>query len=133
MSEKVLGAIATRLEKNLRKQVQKGLAEVFELANCKAVGREIRAGRNVTGNAEFGIRVCIHPKSGPRVDPKTLRFYPQSKKGKRLDEQFIEKTNLMLETGGFPQMSPTLLSSMRKKDREFAREISERRRKRGKR
>ena len=129
MSEKVLDAIATRLEKNLRKQVQKGLAEVFELANCTAVGREIRAGRNVTGNAEFGIRLCVHPKTAPRVDPTTLKFYPQSKRGKEIDEKFIKLTNDMLETGSFPKMDPNLLSSMRKKDKEFERDIKARRKK----
>ena len=132
MSEKVLSAIATRLEKNLRKQVQKNLGDVFSYANCKAVGREIKAGRNVTKNAEFGIRMCIHPKSGPRVDPTTLKFTRQSKRGKKLDEQFIEKTNLMLETGGFKKMNPNLLSDLRKKDKEFEREIKARRKKRRK-
>jgi len=132
MSEKVLEAVATRLEKNLRKQVQKGLAEVFELANCTAVGREIRAGKNVTGNAEWGIRYCIHQKTAPRVDPSTLKFTRQSKEAKKLDEKFIKLTNDMLETGGFPKLPSDLLSSMRKKDREFEREISERRRKMGK-
>jgi len=132
MSEKVLEAVATRLEKNLRKQVQKGLAEVFELANCTAVGREIRAGKNVTGNAEWGIRYCIHQKTAPRVDPSTLKFTRQSKEARGLDEKFIKLTNDMLETGGFPRLPSDLLSSMRKKDREFEREISERRRKMGK-
>lgn len=132
MSEKVLSAIATRLEKNLRKQVQKNLGDVFSYANCKAVGREIKAGRNVTKNAEFGIRMCIHPKSGPRVDPTTLKFTRQSKKGRELDEKFIEKTNMMLETGGFPKMDPDLLSNMRKKDKEFELEIKARRKKRKK-
>ncbi len=132
MSERVLKAVATRLEKNLRKQVQKGLAEVFELSNCTAVGREIRAGRNVTGNAEWGIRYCIHQKTSPRVDPSTLEFTPQSKEAKILDEKFIKLTNDMLETGGFPRLPSDLLSSMRKKDREFEREIKMRRGKRGK-
>jgi len=132
MSEKVLSAVATRLEKNLRKQVQKGLAEVFELSNCTAVGREIRAGKNVTGNAEWGIRYCIHQKTAPRVDPTTLKFTRQTKKARELDEKFIKLTNDMLETGGFPKLSPDLLSNMRKKDKEFEREISERRRKMGK-
>jgi len=131
-SEKVLSAIATRLEKNLRKQVNKNLGDVFIYANCKAVGREIKAGRNVTGNAEFGIRMCIHPKTAPRVDPTTLRFYPQSKRGKQLEEKFIKTTNLMLETGGFKKMNPNLLSNMRKKDKEFEREIKARRKKRKK-
>jgi len=132
MSEAVLNAIEKRLARNLKKQVQKGLAEVFDLTNCKAVAREIRAGRNVTGNAEFGIRLCVHPKTAPRVDPATLKFYPQTKRGKELDEKIIEKTNQMLETGGFPKMSPNLLSSMRKKDKEFEKEIKAIRKKRSK-
>lgn len=132
MSEKILDAVATRLEKNLRKQVQKNLAEVFDLTNCKAVAREIRAGRNVTGNAEWGIRFCVHQKTAPRVDPRTLKFTPQSERAKKLDEKFIKLTNDMLETGGFSKLPSDLLSRMRKKDREFEREIKERRRKRRK-
>jgi len=129
-SEEVLSAVEARLAMNLRKQVQKNLGEVFELTGCTAVGREIRAGRNVTGNAEFGIVTCVHPKSGPRVDPSTLEFFPQSKKGKELDEKFIKLTNEMLETGGFPRMDPHLLSNMRKKDKEFEQDVAARRRKR---
>jgi len=132
MSEKVLKAIEKRLDKNLKKQVQNGLAEIFSLASCKAVAREIKAGRNVTGNAEFGIVMCIHPKTAPRVEPRTLKFSPQTKRGKELDEQFIEKTNLMLETGGFPKMRSDLLSRMRKKDKDFEAEIKARRKARKK-
>jgi len=132
MSEAVLSAVEKRLARNLRKQVQKGLGEIFELTNCKAVGREIRAGRNVTGNAEFGIRLCVHPKIGPRVDPTTLKFTPQSKRGKEMDEKFIKLTNDMLETGGFPKLPSDLLSSMRKEDKEFERKVKARRKKRSK-
>ncbi len=128
-SEAVLSAVEKRLAENLRKQVQSNLGEVFEFAGCTAVGREIKAGRNVTGNAEYGIRMCIHPKSGPRVDPTTLKFTRQSKKGRELDEKFVEKTNMMLETGGFSKMSATLLSDLRKKDKEFEQEVAARRRK----
>jgi len=127
-----LRAVEKRLARNLRTQVQSGLAQVFSEAKCTAVGREIKAGRNVTKNAEFGIRTCIHPKTGPRVDPITLKFSPQSKRGRELDEKIIEKTNLMLETGGFSKMSPTLLSNLRKQDKEFEEEIKARKRERGK-
>lgn len=127
MSEKVLSAIEKRLQKNLKKQVQKGLAQVFKEVSCGAVAREIKAGRNVTGNAEFGVRMCVHPKVGPRYNPSTKRFFPQTKKGKRLEEQFIEKTNLMLETGGFRTMSPRLLSKLRKKDKAFEKRVKKRR------
>ena len=119
MSEKVLSAIADRLEKNLRKQSQNGLAEIFTLTGCKAVGREIKAGRKVTENAEFGIRVCVHPKIGPRFNPTTGKFTPMSAKGNRLLSQFVIKTNHLLEAGGFRKMSPSLIPNLRKKDREF--------------
>lgn len=131
-SEEVLSAVEARLAMNLRKQVQKNLGEVFELTGCTAVGREIKAGRNVTENAEFGIRVCVHPKSGPRVDPTTLKFTRQSKRGRELDEKFIKLTNEMLETGGFPLMDPDLLLNMRKRDKEFEQDVAARRRKRQK-
>lgn len=127
-----MSAVEKRLARNLKKQVQKNLAEVFTLANCTAVGREIKAGRNVTGNAEWGIRYCIHQKTAPRVDPSTLKFTRQSKEAKKIDEKFIKITNDMLETGGFPKLPPDLLSSMRKKDKEFEREIVARRKKRRK-
>jgi len=128
MSEKVLTAVANRLEKKLRKQSQKALAEVFTETGCKAVGREIKAGRNVTGNAEFGIRVCVHPKIGPRYDPTTGKFTPMSARGKHLLEQFVSKTNYLLETGGFRRMSPNLIPNLRKKDRAFKKEVRRRRR-----
>ena len=132
MSEKVLKAVEARLDKQLKKYVQNNLAEIFSLGSCKAVAKEIKAGRNVTGNAEFGIAMCIHPKTAPRVDPITLKFSPQTKRGKELDEQFIEKTNLLLETGGFARMRPDLLSRLRKKDKEFEADITARRKSRKK-
>ena len=132
MSEKVLKAIEKRLDKNLKKQTQDGLSEIFKLASCGGVAKEIKAGRNVTGNAAFGIRMCIHPKVGPRVDPTTLKFSPMTKRGKELEERFIDTTNLMLETGGFPRMRSDLLSKLRKGDKEFESEIKARRKKRRK-
>ena len=128
MSEKVLNAIAGRLEKKLQKQAQNALAEVFTLTGCNAVGREIKAGRNVTGNAEFGIRVCVHPKIGPRFNPTTGKFTPMSAKGKRLLSKFVSTTNDLLETGGFRKMSPTLIPNLRKKDREFQEMVKRRKR-----
>jgi len=128
MSEKVLNAIADRLERNLRKQAQSALAEVFTETGCKAVGREIKAGRKVTENAEFGIRVCVHPKIGPRFNPSTGKFTPMSAKGKRLLSQFVSKTNDLLETGGFRKMSPTLIPNLRKKDREIQEMVKRRKR-----
>ena len=126
MSEKILKAVEARLNKQLKKQAQNNLAEIFNLASCKGVAREIKAGRNVTGNAEFGIAVCIHPKVAPRVNPTTLKFSPMTKRGKQLEKEFIEKTDLLLESGGFPKMRSDLLARMRKKDKAFELEIKAR-------
>lgn len=128
MSEKVLTAITNRLEENLKKQAQNALAAVFTETGCKAVGREIKAGRNVTGNAEFGIRVCVHPKIGPRFDPTTGKFTPMSARGKHLLNQFVSKTNDLLETGSFRKMSPNLIQNLMKKDKEFQEMVKRRKR-----
>ena len=126
MSEKILKAVEKRLDKKLKEQAQNNLAEIFNLASCKGVAREIKAGRNVTGNAEFGIAVCIHPKVAPRVNPTTLKFSRMTKRGKYLEEQFIKKTDLLLESGGFPKMNPKLLSKLRKKDKAFEQKMKKR-------
>ena len=126
MSERTLRAIEKRLDAKLKKQVQNGLAEVFDLASCKAVAREIKAGRKVTGNAEFGIRVCIHPKIGPRYDPSTKKFSPMTAKAKKLEKKYVNKVNDMLEAGGFRKMSPKLISGLRKKDKAFERRMKKR-------
>ena len=127
MSSAVLNKIESRLSKKLKKQVQNGLAEVFSEVSCKGVGKEIKAGRRVTAQAEYGIRMCVHPKIGPRYNPTTKKFTPMSSKGNRLLENFIDTTNNMLETGGFRKMNPKLLANLRKKDKEFEKSVKKRR------
>ena len=127
MSKKDLDLLEKRLKLDLKKQAQIGLAEIFDLLSCKAIAGQIKKGRKVTENAEFGIRLCVHNKVAPRVDPKTLKFYPMSRRGKELEKKFIDKTNMLLESGGFSKMSPNLISNLRKKDKEFEREIAKRR------
>jgi len=127
MSEKVLNAVAKRLEKNLKKQVQDGLAVVFTEVGCKAVAREIKAGRNVTGNAEYGIRMCVHPKIGPRYNPSTKKFFPMTAKAKALEKKFVDKTNEMLDTGGFRKLSPNLIPRLMAGDKAFKKETKKRR------
>ena len=117
------------LNKKLKKQAQNGLAQVFDELSCKGVANEIRKGRNVTGNTEFGIKVCVHSKIGPRVNPKTLKITPTTERGKQLEKSFIEKANYLLESGGFQKMSPDLYSQLRKKDSDFEKYIAKRRKK----
>jgi len=126
MSERTLRAIEKRLDAKLKKQVQNGLAEVFSEVSCKGVAREIKAGRKVTKNAEFGIRTCVHPKIGPRYNPSTKKFSPMTAKAKRLEKKFVDKTNDMLEAGGFRKMSSNLIPSLHKKDKAFEKYVKKR-------
>jgi len=126
MSEKLLKAVEKRFDKKLRKQAQDALSEVYSELDCKGIAREIKAGRKVTGNAEFGIRMCVHPKVGPRFNPTTGKFTPMSARGRRLEEKFIENVDGLLESGGFRKMSSNLIPRLRKKDREFRERVKRR-------
>ena len=128
MSEKLLKAVEKRFDKKLRKQAQDALSEVYSELGCKGIAREIKAGRKVTGNAEFGIRMCVHPKVGPRFNPTTGKFTPMSARGRRLEEKFIENVDGLLESGGFRKMSSNLIPRLRKKDRAFKESVKRRRR-----
>ena len=126
MSEKLLKAVEKRLNQKLKKQAQDGLSVVYRELGCNAIAREIKAGRKVTGNAEFGIRMCVHPKVGPRFNPTTGKFTPMSARGKRLEEKFVENVDGLLETGGFRKMSPSLIPRLRAKDKAFEKRVKRR-------
>lgn len=111
------------LDLRLKEQTQVGLSKLYEMLGCSGIAKEIKAGRNVTGNTEYGIRLCVHNKIAPRVDPETLEFFPMSKKNRELEEKFISTTNKLLESGGFKKISPSLLSDLRKKDKKFEEKI----------
>ena len=128
MSEKVLKAVEKRFDKKLRKQAQNALSEVYRDLSCKAIAREIKAGNKVTGNAEFGVRVCVHPKVGPRFDPTTGKFTPMSARGRTLERKFVENVNGLLESGGFRRMSPSLIPRLRAKDKAFEKRVKKRKR-----
>ncbi|MHC3128750.1 MAG: hypothetical protein IBV52_01555 [Candidatus Bathyarchaeota archaeon] len=111
----------------LKKQTQEGLFKLFNLLSCKGVAKEIKAGRNVTGNVEFGIRMCVHDRFGPRVDVKTMKFYPQTAKSKKIEKKFVNTTNKLLEIGGFRKISPKFLAKLKQKDKAFEQKIKKRR------
>lgn len=118
-----LNKVKKLLDSNLRKQTQDGLFEVYKELGCLGVAKEIRAGRNVTGNAEYGIRMCLHEKVGPRVNPDTLEFHPMTNKAMEIEEKFVDRIDKVLENGGFEKMSPSLLSGLRRKDEAFEERI----------
>lgn len=129
MAERIVRALEKKAELALKKQAQEGLAKIFSKLSCGGVAREIKKGRNVTGNVEYGIRLCVHDKIGPRVNVETMKFTPQSAKSKRLEKSFVDTANKLLESGGFRKTSPNLIAKMRQGDKAFERKIKQRRRK----
>jgi len=109
-------------------QVRRGLANIFDALSCKGVAKEIKTGRNVKENVRFGIRMCVHDKLGPTVDVKTMKFYPQSKKEKVLENKFIDKTNKLLNLGGYGELTG-IKEQLRKKDAQFRRRVQKLKRK----
>lgn len=114
------------LEKDLQKKVLEGMAKTFDQLSCKGVANEIRHGRNVHGNIEYGIRHCVHPRLGPTVNVETGKFTPQSAKKRAMEERFIELANKALKTANLPTVKSTLLADLRKGDKEFERKVKSR-------
>jgi len=126
MSDAVLKKIEKRLDKKLAEQTRNSVAQLYTELGCKGIAQEIKAGRNVTGNAEYGIRTCVHDKVGPRYDPISKQFSPQTKRGREIEHSFIKNMNLLLAQGGYKEMSPQLLQNIRKKDRAFEKQVRKR-------
>ena len=124
---KILREAQRIADEALKKQIQVGLAKVFTELSCKGVAKEIKAGRNVSGNAAYGIRMCVHGKLGPRVDPETLKFYPMTAKAKKIEKGMIKYTNLLLKNAKFKPLPSDLVSQLRKKDKAFEQKIRKRR------
>lgn len=114
------------LDKKLKKQTQEGLGKYFDMVGCNGVAKEIRAGRRVEDNVAYGFRVCVHPKTGPRINPSTGQFYPQTKRAKYLEEAMLVRLNKLLENGGFKPLPKNLLPSIRKKDKGFEKQMKKR-------
>jgi len=129
MSERLLRKVEKAAEVALKKQTQEGLAKIFTMLSCKGVAKEIKAGRNVSGNVEFGIRHCVHPKIGPRVNVKTWKFTRMTPKAKRIEKNFLKYANKMLTSAGFREVSPKLLTKLSQGDKAFERKIKTRRKK----
>ena len=127
MSEKVLKAIERRLDKKLQQQTKKGLSTVFKELGCRVVARDIKVGRNVTKNAAFGFRLCLHDKIGPRYDPISGKFFPMTARNKQIEKKFEKNINGMLEYGGYKKMPSNLIPNLRKKDKAFEKRVKKRR------
>lgn len=123
----VLRKVKKMTREALQKQTRDGLSKIFTELSCKGIAREIKAGRNVSGNAAFGIRMCVHNKIGPRVNVKTMKFSPMTKRAKQIEKGFVDKVNFLLKNADYSPMPSDLISRMRKKDADFKKEVAKRR------
>lgn len=126
MSVKVLKAVEKRLDKKLKEQSQNALSSVYKDLGCGAVAREIKAGKNVTGNAAFGFRFCLHNKIGPTYNPIKKKFFPMTARNKQIQKKFEKGVNGLLESGGFKPMPSNLIPNLRKKDKAFEKSVKKR-------
>jgi len=127
MSERILKMAQKASSEALAKQTQEGLYKVFIELRCGGVAKEIKAGRNVTGNAAYGVRMCVHDKIGPRVNVETLKFIPMTKRAEEIEKKTVAYIDLILKNGGFKPLPSDLISQLRKKDKAFEQKIKKRR------
>lgn len=127
MSKRLLRQMKKTADEALKKQTREGLAKVFTKLGYKGVAREIKAGRNVRGNVQYGMRM-IHDKLGPRVNVTTLKVTPQTKKAKKLERKFLLTANKLLKAGGYRAISPKLLMQFKRKDKQFEKKMEMKRR-----
>ena len=111
----------------LAKQTQDGLYKVFKVLKCGGVAKEIKAGRNVSGNAAYGFRMCVHSRLGPTVNVDTWKFNPMTKRAKEIEQGFVKNINGMLKNGGFKTLPPDIISKLRAKDKSFEQKMKKRR------
>jgi len=123
---KTLADVQKSCDKKIKKQVQEGLGKVFNQFGYRGVANEIKHGRNVRGNVEFGLRF-IHDKIGPRVNVDTYKVTPMSKTAKRRERKMFNLFNKLLKQGGYKPISPALLQKFRKGDMAFKRKMAKRR------
>jgi len=118
-SKSIIKRMTKTVDEALKKQVREGFAKSFSELGCKAVADEIKAGRNIKHNVEFGIIHCVHDKMGPQFNVRTEKFIPQSKKAREIERKFIQYANLALKSSGYGPLQPKLLANLRKGDKDF--------------
>jgi hypothetical protein len=91
------------------------------------VSNEIKMRHDVSGNVAYAMEHGVHERVGPRFNPSTKEFIPQSKRGREIEHEWIDKNNQLLDTAGEPMINKAaMLRGLRKKDREFERRVRRR-------
>lgn len=123
---KFLNKIEKGLDADLKKKWLNGLAKTFDIFGYKTVAREIKAGRNVRGNALYGINMA-HDRFGPRYDLENKKFLPQTKAMKEKEHRFVVLVNKALEGAGELAINTTVIfKTFREKDKKFQERVKNR-------
>ena len=123
---KQLNNLDKALKEDLKKKWCDGLAKTFDIFGYKAVAREIKAGRNVRGNAIYGLNMA-HDRFGPRYDLENKKFLPQTKTMKEKEHRFVILVNkALVGAGEMPINTAQLLKKFREKDKAFQERVKSR-------
>lgn len=123
---KQLNKLDKTLKEDLRKKWVDGLAKTFDVFGFKAIGREIKAGRNVRGNVIYGVNMA-HDRFGPHYDLENKKFIPQSKSMKEKEHRFVLLVNKALDGAGeMPINIAQLFKKFREKDKAFQERVKNR-------
>ena len=122
-----LKTVKKALDNDLKKTARTGLSQAYKELGMGGVAKEIKAGRNVRGNAEYGVVMGVHNKLGPRYNMETKEFFPMTKRQREMEHKWIDNTNGLLKMAGEkPMNKASLLKKLRAKDREFAKKVKKR-------
>jgi hypothetical protein len=122
-----LKAVKKVLDKDLKKTARDGLSLAYRELGLNGVAKEIKAGRNVRGNTEYGVVMGVHNKLGPRYDLSTKKIVPMTKRQREMEHKWIDNANGLLKMAGEkPLDKSSLIKKLRAKDREFAKKVKKR-------
>jgi hypothetical protein len=124
--QKKLKDIKDLMAKEIKLKCVNGLAKTFDIFGYKAVAREIKAGRNVRGNAIYGVNMA-HDRFGPHYDLENKKFLPQTKAMREKEHRFVFLVNKALDGAGeMPIPTAQLFTKFREKDKAFQERVKNR-------
>jgi len=125
--QKKLKTFVDILEKDVQKTNVDALSWAFKKLKMNGVAKEIKAGRNIRGNTIYGLEHGLHSKAGPRYDPTSKEFFPQTKRMRVNEHRFIDLTNELLKGAGEkPVDKAKLIKHLREGDRKFEKDVKKR-------
>lgn len=116
------------LEEREKIRNQRALADVYDEVGAKGVASQIRQGKEVRANVEYGFIHTVHDKIGPRYNVETKKVVPQTKKAREIEHGWIDNVNILLKNSGEkPLDKAALLKKIRSEDRAWEKKLKNRR------